>query len=373
MKWTLEKLQEEANKYQTRGDFQKNSSAYSISYHRKILNDLFKNHINKGYERKHKDCWTIDILQQNANRCETIGEFQTKYCGAYTFAKRNNLIDKLFQNHKNKGYYKNNKKPGYWKLDTLQDIVNMCNNRNDFKKNYSSAYNAALKKDLLNILFKNHINQGYIDKDKENNNYIVYVYEIINFNKAYVGLTNNIKRRDIEHLFSNKENLILFCKKNNISLPKYKILEQNLKSTEAKNKEKYWFDFYKDNKWEMLNIAKTGSIGGVYKYSLSQLQKEANKYKTMLDFKKNSDKMYYSAKNRKILNYLFKDHNNKGYLEDRIWTLDILQENANKYETRKDFRENEFNCYRASYKYKLLEEIFKNHKNKGKLNEKSQI
>lgn len=369
MKWTIELLQEEADKCETRGDFQKNcSSAYVIAHHRKLMNELFKNHKNKGYEIKHKSCWTLNVLQQEANKYENRGDFSINNCAAYTFAIRNNLIDTLFENHKYKGYYKNNKKSGYWKLDTLQDIVNMCDNRNYFKKNYSSAYHAAIKNKLMNKLFENHINQGYLDKDKENDNYIIYVYEIIEFNKAYVGLTNNIKRRDKEHLFSEKDKMNLFCKENYLPLPNYKILEQNLKSTEAKKSEKYWYNYYKTNNWEMFNISITGSLGMMYKYSKTQLQKEVNKYSTRFDFEKNNKKMYGAAKNRKLLNELFENHSNNGYIEAKIWTIEILQEKINKYKTRKDFRENDFNCYRSAYKNNLLDELFKNHINQGFIN-----
>ena len=48
--WTKEKLQDEANKYETRGNFWKFSpSAASITSTKKWMDELFKNHINKGY------------------------------------------------------------------------------------------------------------------------------------------------------------------------------------------------------------------------------------------------------------------------------------------------------------------------------------
>jgi hypothetical protein len=52
MIWTKEKLQEEANKYLTRNDFRKNNiNAYSYSKTKKILNELFKTHLNQGYKK----------------------------------------------------------------------------------------------------------------------------------------------------------------------------------------------------------------------------------------------------------------------------------------------------------------------------------
>ena len=244
----------------------------------------------------------------------------------------------------------------------------------------------------------------------------IYAYELEDFNKVYVGLTNDMKRRDREHLFSEKEKMSLFCKENDIPLPKYKILEEDLKSTEAQKQEKYWVDFYKDNGWKMFNITKTGSLGGatiiwtkkalqdfankcetredfrknsgaawavknkktideLFKnhpnngfkedfWTIKKLQEEANKYETIKDFRENSSGAYYSAKSKKILDKIFKNHYNNGN-KDLKWTKDTLQEEADKYETIKDFRKNNYNAYSASVKYNLLDELFKNHTNKG--------
>lgn len=59
-------------------------------------------------------------------------------------------------------------------------------------------------------------------------------------------MTNDIEIRDKNHIFDKKEKMNLFCRENNISYPKYKIIEKNLKSSEAQSQEKYWLDFYKN-------------------------------------------------------------------------------------------------------------------------------
>ena len=49
--WTKEKLQEEANKSKSRKDFRDNNrKAYNMAKEYKIMNDLFKNHPNQGYQ-----------------------------------------------------------------------------------------------------------------------------------------------------------------------------------------------------------------------------------------------------------------------------------------------------------------------------------
>ena len=239
--WTLEKLQEEADKYLTRDEFRKNShGGYSIAIQYKLINILFKNHINNGYVSKKHESWTIEKLQEKANSCLTRGEFWKKESNAASIANKNDLLDDLFKNHNNSGYTYKQVKEGYWSKELLQIEVKKYNNRTEFRKYNNKAYRSAVTKKILNELFENHINNGYLNNDDITwNKYVIYVYEFKKYNKAYIGLTNNVMRRDKQHIWSKTEKMSLFCKEKNIPIPKYKILEKNLISSDAQNKEKY--------------------------------------------------------------------------------------------------------------------------------------
>lgn len=79
--WTEEKLQEEANKYQTRNEFIKNNEkTYSAALIKGILDELFKNHPNEGYSDKQvkKGYWTKENLQEEAAKYKTIEEFKKR-------------------------------------------------------------------------------------------------------------------------------------------------------------------------------------------------------------------------------------------------------------------------------------------------------
>ena len=316
--WTEEKLQEEANKYETVGEFLRNNKkAYDISHRKKILNDLFKNHTNLGRNenRNPKNYWTEENLQLEVNKYKTRGEFGRNSKSAYNISLSNKLLDNLFKNHINNGYNTNRKINGYWSKENLQLEVNKYETRYEFRKNNYSAHSQATIHNILDELFKNHINNGYSDNEEwVENSYVIYVYELSEFNKAYIGLTNNINRRDKEHLFNDETSLSKFCKEHNLSLPEYKILEENLIPTEAKKKEKYWVDFYKDNGWEMFNISKTGGLGFIkIKWTKKALQEEANKYITRGDFQKNNSTAYNSTCAKKLLDKLFSNHYNNGF------------------------------------------------------------
>jgi len=338
-KWTKEKLQDEVNKYKTREELKKNNkTVYNSVWSKGLLDELFKNHPNHGYSPR-KRYWTKERLQDEVNKYNSINKLRKNNPNVYDLVWRYGLLDELFKNHPNKGYSTKQKRAGHWSKEKLQDEVNKYKTREDFYTNNRKAYGAAVRNKLVDELFKNHTNQGYVDKEEwKENSYVIYVYELEKYNKSYVGLTNNVKRRDKEHLFSEKERLIGFCRENDIPLPKYKTLEENLNSTEARKREKFWLNFYKEKGWEMFNIAKAGGLGGSnIKWTKNKLQKEAEKYETRVEFSKNNRNAYVSAYSQGLLDELFKNHINNGYTDKKIsgyWTKEKLQDEANKYGTR---------------------------------------
>jgi len=314
--------------------------------------------------KKSKIYYTLEELQLLVNKYETQQDFRNNNLREYKYSIKNNLLKLLFKNHQNEGKIKIGNK-SKWSLEILQTEADKYKNRKEFRKNNSPAYYTACSKKILNKLFENHQNNGYLDKPEwKENIYVIYVYELPEFNRAYVGLTNNIKRRDNEHIFSIDESLNKFCKENNIPLPKYKILEDELKSTDAQAQEKYWLEYYINNNWNMFNIAKTGSLGcASIKWNKKSLQKLANSCKTRKEFSKNYG-AYWTAQQKRMLDELFENHINKGFIDD-YWTFDVLQSEANKYKTRQDFRNYNILAYKAAWYKKILDKLFENHLNEG--------
>ena len=343
---------------------EKNKKAYKAAYSKNLLDKLFKNHINQGYSTIR---WTREKLQKEADKCKTRGEFW-KNIPAASAAHSKNLMDELFKNHTNKGHTPKKKEDGYWTEIILQDEVNKYKTRKEFAKKNGPAHTAAIRKHILDKLFKNHTNQGYSYKEWKENNYIIYVYELEEHNMAYVGLTNDMKRRDRDHLFSEKEALSMYCIENDIPYPTHKILEKDIDSKTAQEKEKYWVNYYKEKGWNMFNIAKPGSLGGfTVKWTKPKLQKEANKYKTRVEFRKKSSGAYDAAWKKNLMDELFKNHPNQGHSHKptNYWTKKRLQDEANKYETIKEFREKNSGAYSTAAHKNLLKELFKNHTNQG--------
>lgn len=337
------------------------------------MDDLFKNHPNLGYDenKKPKNYWTEEKLQEEANKYKTRGEFWEKNSGAAKIALDKGLMDKLFNYHINFGYSDRQVISGYWTEEKLQEEADKYISRKEFRDSNRAAYSAAFKKNLLDSLFKNHINKGYSDKEEwKENSYVIYVYELEEFNSAYVGLTNNIIRRDRDHLFDEKEKLGLFCKENDIPYPNYKVLEENLTSLEAKRQENYWKKFYENNGWVMFNIAKPGALGSASrKWTKKSLQEEVDKYKTRSEFQKKNGGAYMTALKKGIVNDLFKNHTNLGYTDKQMifgyWTEERLQKEVSKYKSRREFQINSKGAYTAAVSKKILNKLFNEFPNQG--------
>jgi hypothetical protein len=162
-KWTKKALQEEVNKYRTRGEFQsKGKGAYGAALRKGLLDELFKNHLNLGRTDKQVifGYWTEEKLQEEANKYKTRGEFQEKNASAYQAAVKKQIIGKLFNDHSNKGYDENKKQDGYWTKEKLQKEVLKYETLNDFFKNNKAAYSAARRMKIIEELFNNHSNKG---------------------------------------------------------------------------------------------------------------------------------------------------------------------------------------------------------------------
>ena len=122
------------------------------------------------------------------------------------------------------------------------------------------------KIDLLykNLTYEDNIKLPSTAKIKNGKDRCIYAYEFIIKDKKYiyVGLTVDHIKRDKEHRSGIKSAVYCFSKRNNIEIPKMKVIidyedEKIAKRDEGKILQKYINDGY-----IKINIAKTGSLGG---------------------------------------------------------------------------------------------------------------
>jgi len=135
LKWTEEKLKEEALKYDTRGEFSKGSeSAYSAARKKGLLDDIC------GHMEGRKLKWTEDMLQEEALKYDTRGEFAKGSKNAYDAAQKRGLLDKICS------HMEGNVR---WTDDMLKTEALKYQTRIEFQKCSTSAYQAAHKRGLL--------------------------------------------------------------------------------------------------------------------------------------------------------------------------------------------------------------------------------
>jgi hypothetical protein len=108
-KWTLSGLKLEALKYKTRGEFQKNSpSAYITS--RKFSPETFDQicshmscRVDVSNEKNANFRWTLGKIQSEASKYKTRGEFQKNSPSIYQTACRREILDEVCSHMGNSG------------------------------------------------------------------------------------------------------------------------------------------------------------------------------------------------------------------------------------------------------------------------------
>lgn len=185
-------------------------------------------------------------------------------------------------------------------------------------------------------------------------NRMIYVYEFSD-NSAYIGLTFNIDIRNKQH-FNNRDSMVYkYMKETNI-IPILITKSDYINVEEAALLENIILNEYKNNNWNILNKAKTGNIGGFYiKWTYKKCQEEALKYNTKVDLKNNNNGVLTAIyKNNwvELFDHMTSPQKPKGY-----WTIEKCQEEALKYNTKICFLKNSQAAYEAAYKKGWLNDI----------------
>lgn len=285
------------------------------------------------------------------------------------------------------------------------EAASQCSTRSEFKSKYPTARKHAIANGWMDEIITTYFPEK-ASSGKQNRVYTVYAYEFSEENSVYVGLTFNLEFRKKKHETSITDELAVFCKKNAISLPEIKIIEDNITSNAIKKHCEYYeqyllagwnilsrdpvenipnfviitreraYDaakqctslsdfrscFYveyrhaKKNNWEsdytwfkrpVVKIDRAPKL-----WDKEHTTEEAKKYKTVSEFARNCDAGYRNAKKY-------------GWIEEYTWfekkvtnwTKEMVIEISKKYTTLNDFRNNEPRAYGAAKKNKWLTEL----------------
>lgn len=247
MKWTKDKCKEEALKYNYQKDFKINcSGAYNVAYNNNWMKEICFHMIKK---KKPNGYWTKEICKNIALQYDTRSEFQKKSPEVYYQLYKNNWTDEICSHMKILKFRKKN-----WTIEKCRELALLCNSRKEFKEKYDSAHRIACKNKWIDEICS-HMKP--INTDKR----CIYAYEFSD-NCVYVGLTSNLNKRKNKHKNENNSSVFIHINETEL-IPNIIQLTDYIDINEAKNKEQFYVEKYKINKWTILNRATTGSLGGI--------------------------------------------------------------------------------------------------------------
>jgi hypothetical protein len=232
---------------------------------------------------------------------------------------------------------------GYWTKEKCQEEALKYNNKSQFSNHY--AYKISRKNGWLNDICSHMEPLGNMYKR------CIYAYEFPD-KYVYIGLTYNINQRHIQRLKNNKDQVTKHIIKTGLK-PNIKQLTDYLPKSIAVQLEEYYVKYYKYNKWYILNIAKTGSLGcNGFTWTYDLCKKEVLKYNSKSELKKYNSSVYKSIHRNKW--YDLFDNLNEHKKPNGYWTKEKCQEEALKYDNKSDFYNNSI-AYQIIIKNKWYE------------------
>jgi hypothetical protein len=146
-KWTKEKCQEEALKYNNIKSYKEGSLSYRATIRNKWIDNVCI-HMNRN--KNTFNYWTKDRCIEYALLCNSKGEFSKRFSGGYTASKKNKWLDEVCLHMKSV-----EKKPkGYWTKENCQSIAIKYNSRGVFQKESRSAYQISSRNGWLDDICK---------------------------------------------------------------------------------------------------------------------------------------------------------------------------------------------------------------------------
>ena len=146
IKWTLEKLQEEADKYEYFHDFNKNSWNAACAARRKgLLEEITKN------LKKTKTFWTYEMLQGEALKYDSRGKFQSKNHPAYECARNRGILNQICEHMIPTKTLQSKPRPDSkkWTEENIRKEANKYAAQNEFRSKSMGAYRSAIKMGII--------------------------------------------------------------------------------------------------------------------------------------------------------------------------------------------------------------------------------
>jgi predicted GIY-YIG superfamily endonuclease len=339
--WSKGRLKKIAKAYKTRTEFKKGSgSAYSIAYKNGWLDEICKEYKSKY---KPNGYWTFERIEKVAKKFESETEFRKQERNLHTYAYRKGWISRLEKHFSLEKKKENN----YWDFDKILEASEECKTKKEFRDKYPSAHQAAWKLGIFNEVTKDMsliVGNRYIR--------LLYVFEFPD-KSAYIGLTYNYDKRYDFHMRFHKE----IISKTNKMGHDFIMYNEQLLAEKAAEEEIKLIEKYRKKGWNILNHHKGGGLGGGHeKWTFEEVEKEAKKYKTIKNFKKNAPKACNAAYRKGWMDRL-RVHFMELKKPNGYWTKKKILEVTKLCKTKKEFRDNHLNAFKAAIRLECLDEV----------------
>jgi len=337
--WTIEKIKEDALKYESKMEWKNNSST---SYQKSLKLNIFDDCTNHMKETlKPKGYWTIEKIKEESKKYKTRTEWMNKEKSSYSLACKKGILDEcckhmIASENGNFIIYS-------YEFQDNSYYVGLTRRKNDRKKEHINDKNSQVFKHIkkTNLIPKYKILWGetvydYIAKEKEKEWDEYYLNNgWIRLNKTKTGSIGSPKRK------------------------KWTINKIKQESLKYKTKKEWYTNDFKSYDAAVRNNILTECTKHMIKtkkpkgyWTTEKIKEEAKKYNSKMEWKTNSSTSYSYACKKSILNVCCKHMKNKvkpkGY-----WTTETIKEEVNKYKTRKEWKTHSPGSYNAANKFNL--------------------
>ena len=348
--WTYERCKEVALLCDKRCIFaEKYIGAYKSSIKYGWLDELCSHMISTqnpdGY-------WTYERCKEESLKYDNKAIFRKKSRASFEKSHLKGWLNELCSHmicHKTNGY---------WNYERCKEESSKYEYKYDFAKQSVSAYNSCLSNGWLDNLCS-HM------KSKGNNQFRhIYVYEFLETNVAYVGLTYNTEMNIFRHEKNGK-----YKSHKNIISPVYKYIKENpdvkyirkqlteyVNEDKAKILEYEWLEKYKKDGWFVLNSVKAGGLGGtklIWTYEKCKDISMSCNSKT--EFRKKSTSAWNSTIKHGWLDELCYHMTHEQKKPNGYWNYERCKEESLKYDNKQEFRKNGTGAHNSIFKNKWFD------------------
>lgn len=251
-------------------------------------------------KRHHK--WTKDLILAEAKKYEYRSDFKESEPNLYKKICEGGYLDEAFSHMR--------PKPKKWLKQECVKAAGLCKTKSEFQKRFCGAYKISKKNGWFDECIKNL----FPDVGSKTKRY-VYAYEFSD-KSVYVGLTYNLEKRQKQH--ESDKNSAVFQHKKMCEDYSFIVKSELVDYKEASVLEGLILEEYVKKGWLPLNRTKTGGLG-------STIEKKEKKPK----------------------------------IEQFVWTDELLETEAKKYTTKRDFLKYSPSAYTCAHKKKLIDKICK--------------